>query len=140
MTTGERAVGDHVAVWFRQLAVMTLKEFPQLVRDRAVFAYIVFIFTLDILIAAGQSVELNNVKIIVNDADQSRVSRELTYRFRAPYFKVAGTNLHPDTALNWLDRGNATLLVDIPPEHEGQRKPLPDVPLDVLAVDHRLDA
>lgn len=116
MKTSDRAYGDHVAVWLRQVAVMTIKEFPQLVRDRAVFAYIVFIFTLDILIAAGQSVELNNVKIIVNDADQSRVSRELTYRFRAPYFKVAETNLHPDTALNWLDRGNATLLVDIPPD------------------------
>lgn len=116
MTTGDWTVADPVAVWFRQVTVMTIKEFPQLVRDRAVFAYIVFIFTLDILIAAGQSMELNNVKIIVNDADQSMLSRELTYRFRAPYFDVAETNLHPDTALRWLDRGHATLFVDIPPD------------------------
>ncbi|MGI9293981.1 MAG: ABC transporter permease [Pseudomonadales bacterium] len=116
MISGEPSIGDSIAVWFRQVAVMTAKEFPQLVRDRAVFAYIVFIFTLNILIAAGQSLELNNVKIIVNDADQSMVSRELSYRFREPYFKVAGRNLHPDTALDWLDRGTATLLVDIPPD------------------------
>lgn len=114
MIMGEQSTGDRVAVWFRQVAVMTIKEFPQLVRDRAVFAYILFIFTLDIVIAAGQSLELNNVKVIVNDADQSMVSRELTYRFRAPYFEVADTRVHPETALNWLDRGNATLFVDIP--------------------------
>ena len=29
---------------------------------------------------------------------------------------VAETNLHPDIALQWLDRGNATLFVDIPPD------------------------
>lgn len=115
MTARGHAVATRVGVWMRQVAVMTIKEFPQLVRDRAVFAYILYIFTLDILIAAGQSVELNNARIIVNDADQSMVSRELTYRFRRPYFSVADMNLHPDTALRWLDRGNATLLVDIPP-------------------------
>ena len=95
-------------VWFRQVASMTFKEFPQLVRDRPVFIYIVFIFTLNIILAAGKTVELNNAKLIINDADQSSVSRELSYRFRAPYFRVAETNLHPDTAMEWLDRGLAT--------------------------------
>jgi len=112
----EQSVREGMARWLRQVGVMTVKEFPQLVRDRPVFAYIVFIFTLDIIIAAGQSVELNNAKVIVNDADQSMISRELTYRFRAPYFDVADANLHPDTALRWLDRGDATLLIDIPPD------------------------
>ena len=116
MITGEQSAGDRIAVWFRQVAAMTIKEFPQLARDRAVFAYIIFIFTFNIIIAAGQSVELNNVKVIVSDADQSMISRELTYRFRAPYFEVADTSVHPDTALEWLDRGNATLFVDIPPD------------------------
>lgn len=116
MNVGERPVWDHAAVWCRQVAVMMLKEFPQLVRDRAVFAYIVYIFTLDIIIAAaGASMELNNAKVIINDADQSRVSRELVYRFRAPYFDVVDTSIHPDKALHWLDRGKATLLLDIPP-------------------------
>lgn len=105
-----------VAAWLRQVGVMTVKEFPQLVRDRPVFAYILFIFTLNIIIAAGQSLELNNAKIIVNDADQSMVSRELTYRLRAPYFNVADAKLHPKTAQRWLDRGEATLLIDIPPD------------------------
>lgn len=116
MIASHRALIDRIAVWLRQVSVMTIKEFPQLVRDRAVFAYILYIFTLDIMIAAGQSVELNNAKIVVNDADQSSISRELVYRFRAPYFSVADTNLHPDTALQWLDRGDATLVLDIPPD------------------------
>lgn len=116
MNGGENTIRDCLGVWLRQVSVMTIKEFPQLVRDRAVFAYIIYIFTLDLLIVAGQSLELNNAKIIINDADQSTVSRELTYRFRAPYFDVAETNLHPETALQWLDRGSATLFVDIPPD------------------------
>lgn len=106
---------SRTAVWIRQVAVMTRKEFPQLLRDRALLAYVLFIFTFNIVIAAGQSLELNNVKVVINDADQSSVSRELTYRFRAPYFNVAETNLHPDVALNWLDQGDVTLLLDIPP-------------------------
>jgi ABC-2 type transport system permease protein len=116
MTARESVRRNPIWVWVRQVAVLTMKEFPQLVRDRPVFAYILFIFTLDIIVAAGQSVELNNAKVIVNDADRSTFSRELTYRFREPYFHVMETNLHPDVALEWLDRGVATLLVDIPPD------------------------
>ena len=112
----ESMIRDRIGLWLRQVSVMTIKEFPQLARDRAVFAYIIYIFTLDILIVAGQSLELNNAKVIINDADQSAISRELSYRFRAPYFDVAETNLHPDVALQWLDRGNATLFVEIPPD------------------------
>ena len=116
MIAGRNSLGERLTVWSRQVSVMVMKEFPQLVRDRAVFAYILYIFTLDILIVAGQSLELHNARIIVNDADQSMVSRELVYRFRAPYFAVADANLHPDRALEWLDRGAATLFVDIPPD------------------------
>lgn len=116
MSTTDNIGKNRIAVWLRQLFAMTIKEFPQLVRDRPVFAYIVFIFTLDIMIAAGQSVELHNAKVIVNDADRSMLSRELLYRFREPYFRMTDTNLHPDIALDWLDRGTATLLIDIPPD------------------------
>ena len=113
----ERIEGRIRAVrWLRQVGVLTSKEFPQLARDRAVFIYIIYIFTLDIIIAAGQSLELNNAKVIINDADQSAISRELSYRFRSPYFTVADMNLHPETALHWLDRGRATLLLEIPPD------------------------
>ena len=103
-----------IALWFRQVGGMTLKEFPQLIRDRAVFVYILYIFTLDIIIAAGANMELNNNKVIINDADQSQVSRELIYRFRAPYFDVVDTRMHPDEALRSLDQGDATLYLDIP--------------------------
>ena len=116
MNTGEPMDRNPIGVWVGQVLVMTIKEFPQLVRDGPVFAYILFIFTLDIIIAAGQSLELNNAKVVINDGDQSRLSRELVYRFREPYFDVAETDLHPDVALAWLDRGDVTMLVDIPPD------------------------
>ncbi len=103
-----------IALWFRQVSVMILKEFPQLVRDRAVFAYILYIFTLDIIIASGATLELKNAKVIINDGDRSHISRELIYRFRAPYFDVVDVDMHPDAALRSLDHGDATLFLDIP--------------------------
>ena len=109
-----RAV-DNVVTWLTQVTAMSIKEFPQLVRDRAVFTYIVYIFTVDVLIAAsGATTELNRAKIVVNDTDQSALSRELVYRFRPPYFEVIDAAAHPDLALRSLDRGEATLFIDIP--------------------------
>lgn len=95
---------------------MTGKEFPQLVRDRAVFLYIVYIFTFDIVIAAaGASMELSRAKVVVNDRDRSSVSRELIYRLREPYFEVVDTAMPLSRAGLWLDRGEATIYLDIPP-------------------------
>jgi ABC-2 type transport system permease protein len=109
------------ASWFRQVAVMTGKEFPQLVRDRAVFLYIVYIFTFDIVIAAaGASMELSRAKVIVNDRDRSSVSRELIYRLRRPYFDVVDTAMPLSRAGLWLDRGEATVYLDIPPTFSEQ--------------------
>ena len=110
-------IWQRVGTWLWQVAALTVKEFPQLVRDRAVFAYIIYIFTLDIIIAAGgASMELGGARVIVNDADRSMASRELIYRFRSPYFRLTDSAVHPDEALQLLDRGDATVFLDIPPD------------------------
>lgn len=102
-------------IWWQQVLVLLIKEFRQLIRDRAIFAYIVFIFTLDILIAAGgPTMELTAADLVIRDADNSAASRALIYRFRPPYFEFAGSVAHPDHGLQRLDRGQASVFLDIP--------------------------
>ena len=42
-----------MTVWLRQVRLMTFKELLQLWRDRPLAIFIAYIFTLDIVIAAG---------------------------------------------------------------------------------------
>ena len=106
-------------IWLEQFAVLVVKEFRQLVRDRAIFLYIIYIFTLDMFIAAGgPSMELRNANLLIHDGDYSVASRELTYRFRSPYFRLTDVMMHPEDGMHLLDRGKATLLLDIPPGFE----------------------
>jgi ABC-2 type transport system permease protein len=109
-----------IYVWLRQLQVMTGKELLQLTRDRALLIYIIYIFTLDILMAAGAiNTELDRARVAIHDVDHSTASRELIYRFRPPYFNLAGTVTNAKQGLHLLDQGEAMLLLDIP-EHFAQ--------------------
>ena len=106
---------NSVSVWLRQVTVMTIKELKQLEHDRALFIYIVYIFTLEIFIAAGAaSLELNRAPLVVLDSDRSAASRELTGRFLPPYFSQSGRIERPGTGLALLDDGEAKLVLDIP--------------------------
>lgn len=104
-----------MTVWLRQLRLMTSKEFRQLSRDRPLAIFIVFIFTLDIIIAAGAgSRDLRDVRVLVNDADHSAASRELVYLLRPPYFKRVGEAANPADAMRGLDAGDVMLVLNIP--------------------------
>lgn len=104
-------------VWLEQFTVLVIKEFRQLARDKAVFAYIIYIFTLDIVIAAGgPSMELHDAKLVIHDGDRSAASRELIHRLQEPWFDTLGTVDRPEAGLRLLDQGEATLLLDIPPD------------------------
>lgn len=102
-------------VWSRQLVALTSKELKQLWRDRALFGFAIYVFTLNIVLAAGgSSFELNRVPVIVNDADHSAAGRDLAYRFQPPYFALHGDAGDPQQALRKLDREQARVLIDIP--------------------------
>ena len=53
MIAALRRVLPLARVWLRQVAVLSTKEIRQLLRDRALFIYIVYAFTANIIIAAG---------------------------------------------------------------------------------------
>lgn len=110
-----------VAVAARQLTAMTFKEFIQLLRDRVLLAFILYLFTFNIMLAGGaESYDLKRAPILVHDADHSAASRELIYQFREPYFRFAGEVASPEEGLRRLERGEAMLFLQIP-ERFGQR-------------------
>lgn len=102
-------------VWLRQIAVLSLKEIRQLLRDRALFIYTVYIFTANIIIAAGGATnELRDAAVRVRDADQSVASRDLIYRFQQPRFRLAGEAGSAAEALRLLDESEAQVILEIP--------------------------
>jgi ABC-2 type transport system permease protein len=109
----------HAALWLGQIRVLTGKELRQFVRDRTLLGFIVYVFTLNILIAAGEgTTDLHDARVVVRDADRSAASREFIYRFRAPYFRYSGEVAHPDQGLRLLEQGKARMLLEIPEQFE----------------------
>lgn len=101
----------------RQIWALTVKELRQLSRDRTLMIFIIYFFTL-VIVQAGTTVstELSNARILVHDADHSAASRDLIYRFQQPYFRYSGEVASADQGYRALERGDATMLLDIP-EH-----------------------
>lgn len=104
-------------VWLNQVYVLILKELKQLYKDRALFAFTVFIFTLDIMMAAGSgSMELRQSPLALHDADRTPASRELAERFQPPYFLQLPPLADLRQGVPLLDRGGARAVLAIP-EH-----------------------
>ncbi|HNA27385.1 MAG TPA: ABC transporter permease, partial [Nitrospira sp.] len=115
MTAGRRAT-----TWAQRLTALTWKELLQLSRDVPLLLFVVYSFSLSVLVSgAGITMQLTNAELLVHDADQSPSSRELIHRFQPPYFFLSGTISDPRQGLRQLDQGRAMLLLEIPPRfHE----------------------
>jgi ABC-type multidrug transport system, permease component len=106
--------GRSLSLWWSRLTTMTVKELLQLWRDPLLLVAIIYMFTLDIFMAGGVNMQLNNAVVAVHDADHSMASRELIYRFRPPYFKLKGEIFDEREGTRLLDSGEALLILDIP--------------------------
>ena len=103
----------------RQVWVLMVKEWHQLVLDRTLFLFLLYAFTIQILIAGGEvTSELRNALLAVRDLSHGQAARELIDRFRAPYFRLAGEVKSDRHALEMLDRGEASAVLDIPSDFE----------------------
>jgi ABC-2 type transport system permease protein len=99
----------------RQLLVLIGKELRQLVRNRILFGFTVYIFSLHIVITTlGASDDLRRASTVVRDGDRSAASRELVQRLRPPYFTVTGEVSSAQEGARALDEGTARVFVDIP--------------------------
>ncbi|HNO34026.1 MAG TPA: ABC transporter permease, partial [Nitrospira sp.] len=86
MTAGRRAT-----TWAQRLTALTWKELLQLSRDVPLLLFVVYSFSLSVLVSgAGITMQLTNAELLVHDADQSPSSRELIHRFQPPYFFLSG--------------------------------------------------
>ena len=104
-----------LAAWLRQVSALTVKELRQLWRDRPLLVYVVYLFTLELVLVAGGTRELSHAWLLVRDGDRSAASRELVLQLREPWFTVRGETGDPAEALRAIDHGEARLFLDIPP-------------------------
>ena len=103
----------------RRLVAMVRKEFSQLFRDVPMLLILTWAFTGGVYTGGhGGGTELSKYPIVVYDLSQSRASRELVSRFRAPYFKLVGYAGSDAEVVAMLDRGQASLAVDNPSDFE----------------------
>ena len=108
-------LAGRTARWLRQVAALVLKEWRQLLRDTALAGFVVFIFTLDILIAAGApALDLQAAPIGLIDRDASTASRELAGRLRAPYFDVRAVADDEQQVARALERGQLRAVLIVP--------------------------
>jgi ABC-2 type transport system permease protein len=109
------AAATGLVVWCQQVRVLIRKELRQLLADRALFAYTVFVFTLDIVLAAGaSSIELQRAPLAVVQAEHSAAGRDLIGRFRPPHFVLHGDTANARQAQSQLDRGDVRAVLTLP--------------------------
>ena len=105
-------------VWWSRMFAMTGKELLQLGRDTLLVVAVLYLFTLDVMMAGGVKMDLNQGAVMVYDADHSMASRELSYRFQPPYFKLGGEIFDRKEGIKLLDQGRALVVLDIPAQFQ----------------------
>lgn len=118
--SGLRLALSRAAIWCEQVRVLMLKELKQLVRDRALFAYTIFIFTLDVMLAAGaSSIELRRTPLAVVQAQQGEAGRDLIAHFRPPHFELKRVLADSREASALLDHGDVRAVLVLPGHFHG---------------------
>ncbi len=120
-------------MWHR-LKQMLIKEFIQVFRDKR-SRYILFVPPMIQLLVFGYAAtfEIQHVKTAVLDRDQTQESRELVSRFTSsPYFDVQRQPTDPKQAVDLLDRGDVTVVLQIHPGFSEDLRKGQTAPLQVL--------
>lgn len=101
--------------WLTQVSALMAKEWKQLYRDRALLSFVIFIFTLDILLASGApALDLKETPIGIIDRDHSTLSRELVYRLPGQQFRVVPLADQDRLVSRALERGELRGVLTIP--------------------------
>ncbi len=101
---------------WRRLRVLVKKEFLQLFRDIPIVLILIWGFTGAIYVAGHAiDIEVNHYPIAVYDLDNSESSREFLARLKPPQFKIVRYLEDDGQIAQTLDKGQASLVVVIPP-------------------------
>ncbi|GAC1430314.1 MAG: ABC transporter permease [Chitinophagaceae bacterium] len=92
------------------------KEFRQIFRDRAILAMMFAVPIIQLIILPlAMNFDVNNINIAVVDHDHSSYSRQLITKIvSSGYFKITGSELSYDRALQHIEKEEADLVVEIP--------------------------
>lgn len=102
----------------RKIRAIARKEFYHLIRDYRSL-YLAFALPLILLLLFGYalSLDVDNVETVVVDHDRTALSRDFIERLDAsPYFRVIGRLPNIKEATDYLDHGDTTLAIVIPPD------------------------
>lgn len=92
------------------------KEFWQLRRDKRMLAVVIFPPVIQlILLGYAATMDVEDVRLVVFDADETAMSRQLVENFSASrYFALVGFVSHPRRFDAYLDNGKAMMALHIP--------------------------
>lgn len=98
------------------------KEFRQIFRHRVMLPLIFLMPIVQLLVLAfAADYEVDNVKLHIVDLDHSQASRQLVGKFEASeHFILTGTSASGKLAMGQVQRGNADLYLEIPPDFQRQ--------------------
>lgn len=118
----------------RIIAAITRKEFYHLIRDyRSLYLAFAIPLILILLFGYALSLDVDNVRTVVVDHDNTPGSRDLIRRLDAsPYFHVAAHLGDSEEAASWLDHGRTILAVVIPPDWTRNIQADREAPLQIL--------
>ena len=104
----------------RTILHLIRKEFIQIRRDRAMRGLILVVPIIQLLVLGYViSSEVKNIRTIICDQDQSVTSRQLVERVaHSPYFTIVGHDRRTQNLHEYLDRGDASMVLVIPMEME----------------------
>jgi ABC-2 type transport system permease protein len=105
-----------VRVWIHVFH-LGLKELVALRHDPVLMLFIVYAFSLDVVTAVDQSIQVRNASVAIVDEDQSPLSRRLYDLYFPPHFQ-APAPLAPSVVDDALNAGRYTFVVDVPPKFQ----------------------
>lgn len=106
----------------RRVWHLMLKELLELRQDPRLFGIVIIAPVLQLTVLGyAATTDVKDVPVVVVDADRSAASRELISRFEASdNFTIVGVVSATDQIDQWLERGDAWMALNIPPQY-GER-------------------
>lgn len=121
----------------KRILHLGIKELRSLRFDPVLMLFIVYAFTLDIINATDQSIEVRNARVAIVDEDGSQIAQRISQAIMPPRFQppVRITTAEIDRA---LDSGRYTFVIDIPPRFQADlvagKRPTVQINVDATAV------
>jgi ABC-2 type transport system permease protein len=118
-----------VRVWIH-VFYLGLKELVALRHDPVLMLFIVYAFSLDVVAAVDQSIQVRNASVAIVDEDHSPLSRRLFDLYFPPHFQAPAA-LEAGEVDHALNTGRYTFVVDVPPEFQADLRAGRDADLQI---------